>query len=135
MAFKMKDPSTHKGTQRHKEETKRYKELKVAREATDNMPDGRSKSSPFQAEEEFPGLLPEVEVKASEHQTRRDRLAKKARTGKSGMIKPGMEQSARSLDYKDADKFLAKEGDKEAVQRLKDREARVSEEKARIKAG
>ena len=42
MAFKMKGKPTIKGTKQH------YKELKVAREATDNLPDGRSKSSPFQ---------------------------------------------------------------------------------------
>lgn len=43
MAFKMKGKPTIQGTKQH------YKELKVAREATDNLPDGRSKSSPFQA--------------------------------------------------------------------------------------
>ena len=32
MSFKMKTPSTHEGTQRHKKESKRYKELSVNRE-------------------------------------------------------------------------------------------------------
>ena len=91
----------------------------------------RAKSSAFQKEEEFPGLLPEVEVKMSEHQTQRDKLAKQARSGKSGVIKKGMEQSARSQDYKDADTYLAKKGDKEAAKRLKERAERIRKAKER----
>ena len=48
--FKMKGPSMHKGTAGHKEAVQtRYKELAVARNMDQNMPDGRSKTSPFQA--------------------------------------------------------------------------------------
>jgi len=43
MAFKMKGPSLHQGTAGHK------KQLKVNRTLEQNMPDGRSMSSPLQA--------------------------------------------------------------------------------------
>ena len=48
--FKMKGPSMHKGTAGHKKAVQtRYQELAVARNMDQNMPDGRSKTSPFQA--------------------------------------------------------------------------------------
>ena len=99
-------------------------------EGNTDMPDGRSGSSPFQ-KDEFPGLLPEVEVKMSDHLDERDALAKQAGKGRSGITKKGMEQSVRSQNYKDADKYLAKKGDKEAAKRLKEREARVKKAKER----
>ena len=62
-------------------------------------------------------IKPDVDVKASEHQTQRDVLAKQYRTGLSGIVKPGMEQSVRSKSYREADKYIAKqaaERDKES---------------------
>ena len=53
-----------------------------------------------QAEAQFGGG---AEVKMSEHKTQRDKLADKAATSRSGIVKEGMEQSARSQDYEDAD--------------------------------
>ena len=48
--FKMKGPSMHKGTAGHKNAVQtRYQELAVKRDLDKNMPDGRSTSSPFQA--------------------------------------------------------------------------------------
>ena len=106
-----------------------------------NLPDGRAKSSAFQKEGETEAeflarmkgqgmtVAPETEVKMSEHQTQRDRLAKQARKGRSGIVKKGMEQSVKSQDYKDADKYLASKGDKDAKQRLRDREERVAKTK------
>ena len=147
MAFKMKPPSTHKGTVRHTKELKNtyYEQLKVNRDLDKtSLPDGRAGSSPLQVDptkkskkEDFPGLLPEVKVKMSEHQTPRDRLARKARSSKSGQVKKGMEQSARSSDYKDAVTYLAKNGDKAAAKRLKDRAERVRKvkEKSPAKTG
>jgi hypothetical protein len=64
-------------------------------------------NSPVKKDEKFPGLLPEVEVKASDHQTQRDLLAKQARSNYSGSPKPDMEQSVRSQSYRDADKYIA----------------------------
>ena len=52
MGFKMKGPSTHKGTERHRKEVKNYEELKVKRDMDKNMPDGKSTSSPFQLNED-----------------------------------------------------------------------------------
>tara|TARA_Y100001963_G_C6709176_1_gene413401 strand:+ start:40 stop:1062 length:1023 start_codon:yes stop_codon:yes gene_type:complete len=54
MAFKMKGPSIHKGTARHKSQIKAHqKQLRLNR-SMDNtsLPDGRSKSSPFQENKE-----------------------------------------------------------------------------------
>ena len=48
MGFKMKKPSIIKGTAGHKKEVKDYQELQVNRNMEQNMPDGRSMSSPFQ---------------------------------------------------------------------------------------
>jgi len=96
--------------------------------------DGRAKSSAFQAEkDEFPGLVDfEVDVKSKE--TTRDLLAKKARATRSGTVKKGKEQAVRSADYKEADKALARKGDKEAKKRLRTREERLEKvKKAREK--
>ena len=70
-----------------------------------------------------------VEVKAKE--TRRDVLAEKIKRGSTTPqgVKPGMEQSAKSSDYKRADEILVKEGDKEAKERLANRAKRVAEVK------
>ena len=89
---------------------------------------GRAKSSAFQADEdEFPGLVDfEVDVKAKD--TTRDILARKAKPIGSG--KPGMEQAIKSIGYKQADEALAKQGDKAAEQRLRDRAVRVAKAKA-----
>ena len=71
-----------------------------------------------------------IEVKMSEHEDIRDRLARKAKyKRRSGKIPKGMEQSARSSDYKYADKYLASKGDESAKTRLKEREARVTKAK------
>ena len=51
MGFKMKKPSIIKGTAGHKKEVKDYQELQVNRNMEQNMPDGRSMSSPFQKNE------------------------------------------------------------------------------------
>ena len=48
MGFKMKGPSITKGTAGHKKAVKDFKELQVNRNMEQNMPDGRSMSSPFQ---------------------------------------------------------------------------------------
>ena len=48
MGFKMKKPSIIKGTAAHKKAVKDYQELQVNRNMEQNMPDGRSMSSPFQ---------------------------------------------------------------------------------------
>ena len=96
---------------------------------------GRAKSSAFQKEtdEEFEARMkaqgttisPTVEVKGEE--TSRDRLAKQAAKGRSGKVIEGRETSAKSQDYKDADKLLASKGDKEAKTRLRNRALKVSE--------
>ena len=102
--------------------------------ADSKQTDGRAKSSAFQADkDEFPGLVDfEVEVKGKEEI--RDVLAKKAKAGKSGTVNPGMEQSARSQDYEDADKALATSKDfttrYKAEQRLKNRAANIKKAKA-----
>ena len=76
-------------------------------------------------------VKPEVEVKKSQHETERDRLAKKIGQSRSTPqgVKKGMEQSAKSSSYKAADEILAKEGDKKAAKRLKKRAARTKEVK------
>jgi len=104
-----------------------YGKLKLNRNMDDSSKtDGRAKSSAFQADkDEFPGLLPEVEVKKSDHEDARDRLAKKAKASRSGVVNPGMEQSAKSQDYSDADKYLASQGDKAAKKRLEQRKKRT----------
>ena len=52
MGFQMKKPSMIEGTAAHKKATKkRYEELQVNRDMEQNMPDGRSMSSPFQKKE------------------------------------------------------------------------------------
>ena len=87
-----------------------------------------------QAEAQFGGG---AEVKMSEHKTQRDKLADKAATSRSGIVKEGMEQSARSQDYKDADKFLSKSENKntasDAKQRLADRTKRTAKTKETLK--
>ena len=64
-------------------------------------------------DEKFPGLLPEVEVKKSEHETARDRLARQAYKGISGPGRGGgtiekSPQSIRSRAYREADKYIKK---------------------------
>ena len=51
MGFKMKKPSITQGTAAHKKAIKDYQELQLNREMEQNMPDGRSMSSPFQKNE------------------------------------------------------------------------------------
>ena len=65
--------------------------------------------------EEFPGLLPEVNVKASEHQTPRDEMAKKALSNinPTGGDITSVKQGVRSKAYKHADKYLGKKRAKE----------------------
>jgi len=81
-----------------------------------------------QAEKQFGGG---VTVKGKD--TQRDILARKHRTAQSGTIKKDMEQSVRSESYKNADTFLASKGDKEAEQRLKNREKRTASTKKAYK--
>ena len=74
-------------------------------------------------------VSPEVKVKAKE--TARDVIAKKIKKGSSTPqgIKKGMEQSAKSSNYKQADEVLAKKGDTDAAKRLKDRAAQQAKVK------
>ena len=49
VSFKMKGPSTHEGTERHRQEIKQYKELQVNKTMDGtSLPDGRPGSSPAQ---------------------------------------------------------------------------------------
>jgi|19_taG_2_1085344.scaffolds.fasta_scaffold16054_5 hypothetical protein len=77
------------------------------------------------------------EVKMSEHQTPRDNLAKKIGIGKSGIIKEGMEQSAKSSNYKRADEILSESKNKNtasnAKQRLANRAKRTANAKEAFK--
>ena len=98
------------------------------RSETKNMADGRSKSSAFQQNEEFPGLV-DFEVDVEGKDTKRDILAKQAKTSKSGIVKPNMEQSARTQDYKKADELLASQGDEGAKKRLRNLASRTTEVK------
>ena len=106
----------------------------ISQMKTAGTADGRAKSSAFQAEkDEFPGLVDfEVDVKSKE--TTRDLLAKKAASTRSGTVKKSMEQSAKSANYKEADKALAKKGNKAAQKRLRDRAINIEKvKKAREK--
>jgi len=90
--------------------------------------------SAFKAKkDEFPGLVDfEVDVKSKE--TTRDLLAKKAGATRGGTVKKGMEQSVKSANYKEADKALAKKGDKAAKERLRNRAINIEKvKKAREK--
>jgi len=96
----------------------------IKQRGSTKMADGRAKSSAFQKDdEEFPGLV-DFEVEAKGKDETRDILARKAKPEGTG--KTGMEQSVRSLGYKQADEALAKGGSKEAKQRLKDRAVRLA---------
>jgi len=77
-------------------------------------------------------VSPSVEVKKSDNLTQRDVLAKQAAAGKSGIIKEGMEQSAKSNDYDSADKYMASKGDKAAKKLLKDKAVKKAEVKALV---
>ena len=70
-------------------------------------------------------ISPTVDVKGED--TARDRLAKKAEAETSGSVKKGMEQSARTKNYKTADEFLASKGDKDAKERLKNLASKSAE--------
>jgi len=74
-------------------------------------------------------VSPSVEVKKSDKLTQRDKLASQASSGKSGIIKEGMEQSAKSKDYDSADKYMASKGDKNAKKLLRDKAVRIAEVK------
>jgi len=74
-------------------------------------------------------VSPSVEVKKSDNLTQRDVLAKQAKSGKSGITKPGMEQSAKSKNYDDADKHMASKGDENAKKLLRKKAVKVAEVK------
>ena len=74
-----------------------------------------------------------IEIKKSDNLTQRDILAKKVETGKSGNVSKGMEQSAKSANYAEADKYMASKGNKKAKQLVKDRAARLATIKTMIK--
>ena len=74
-----------------------------------------------------------IEIKKSDKLTQRDILAKKVETGKSGNVSKGMEQSAKSLNYAEADKYMASTGNKKAKELVKNRAARVAAIKTMIK--
>ena len=63
-------------------------------------------------EKEGSTVMPDIDVKMSEHQEERDVLAAQARTGYSGQAREGMEQSVRSQSYKDADEYIARQAKK-----------------------
>jgi len=106
-----------------------------------SLSDGRAKSSAFQksaeTEAEFLARMkkqgmtvkPSVEVKKSEKLTQRDILAKQAGAGKSGTVKKGMEQAAKSNDYAQADKYMASKGDKNAKELLRKKALKSAEVK------
>ena len=99
----------------------------IKQRGSTKMADGRAKSSAFQKDdEEFPGLV-DFEVEAKGKDETRDILARKAKPEGTG--KTGMEQSVRSLGYKQADEALAKKGDKAAKQRLRNRAINVEKAK------
>ena len=87
----------------------------------------------FEARMKAQGMTISSTVDVEGKDTQRDILAKQARTGRSGSVKEGMEQSVKSSDYKDADKYLASKGDKDAKTRLRDRATRVAEVKEIMK--
>jgi len=101
----------------------------------------QSKSSPatkvketeaeFEARMKKQGMTisPSVEVKKSEKLTQRDILAKQAGAGKSGTVKKGMEQAAKSNDYAQADKYMASKGDKNAKELLRKKALKSAEVK------
>ena len=70
-----------------------------------------------------------IEIKKSDNLTQRDLLAKQAATGKSGNIIKGMEQSAKSKNYDDADKHMASKGDENAKKLLRKKAVKVAEVK------
>ena len=109
----------------------------IKQRASAKMADGRAKSSAFQKDEEFPGLLPEVKVEGKEELV--DKLARKAQPGgfigkRKGEKRTNNEQSIRSLGYKTADESLSKYGSeaqkKAANQRIKNRNINVAKAKA-----
>ena len=73
----------------------------------------------FEARMKAQGMTVSPTVEAKGKDTARDRLARKAEAETSGIVKEGMEQSARTKNYKKADEFLARKGDKDAKKRLK----------------
>jgi len=104
----------------------------------DEEPSGVKYASPAkETDEEFEAKLkasgmtvsPSVEVKKSDNLTQRDILAKQAKSGKSGITKPGMEQSAKSKNYDDADKHMASKGDENAKKLLRKKAVKVAEVK------
>ena len=74
-------------------------------------------------------IAPSVEVKKSDKLTQRDILAKQAETGKSGNVSKDMEQSAKSLNYAEADKYMASKGDKAAKELIKKKALKTAEVK------
>ena len=98
----------------------------IKQRASTKMADGRAKSSAFQKDEEFPGLV-DFEVEAKGEDDTRDIMVRKAKPKGTG--KTGMEQAVRSLGYKQADEALAKKGDKDAKQRLRNRAIRIEKVK------
>jgi len=70
-----------------------------------------------------------VEVKKSDKLTQRDILAKQASSGRSGTIKPGMEQAAKSKDYDTADKYMASKGNKDAKELIRKKAKKTAEVK------
>ena len=70
-----------------------------------------------------------IEIKKSDKLTQRDILAKKVETGKSGNVSKGMEQSAKSLNYAEADKYMASKGDKAAKELIKKKALKTAEVK------
>ena len=73
----------------------------------------------FEARMKAQGMTVSPTVDVEGKDTQRDVLAKQAEVGTSGVVKEGMEQSARTGYYKTADEFLARKGDKAAKERLK----------------
>tara|TARA_R100001377_G_C3106932_1_gene81145 strand:- start:45 stop:458 length:414 start_codon:yes stop_codon:yes gene_type:complete len=101
----------------------------------------QSKSSPatkvketeaeFEARMKKQGMTisPSVEVKKSEKLTQRDILAKKAGAGSSGSINKGMEQSVKSRNYAEADKYMASKGNKDAKELIRKKASKTAEVK------
>ena len=83
----------------------------------------------FEARMKAQGMTVSPSVDVEGKDTQRDILAKQSRTGKSGSVNEGMDQSARTDDYKDADELLASKGDKDAEKRLKNLALKTAEVK------
>tara|TARA_R110000744_G_scaffold164476_1_gene281601 strand:+ start:221 stop:634 length:414 start_codon:yes stop_codon:yes gene_type:complete len=120
MAFKMKGSALYgRGNQSKSSPTTKVKETDAEFEA--------------RMKEQGMTIAPSVEVKKSDKLTQRDILAKQVETGKSGNVSKGMEQSAKSLNYAEADKYMANTGNKKAKELVKNRAARVTTIKTMIK--